>query len=70
MIKKHGGVISSSLNLSSLAKVTEGYTAGRMETAIQSVLTERRIKQVSPVVEQLRKFYLQILMIGQFLFFE
>ena len=38
------------LDLSCLAKVTDGYTPGHMNTAVQQVLTERRIAQVKPTL--------------------
>ena len=45
---RNGGRISDMLDLSCLAKVTDGYTPGHMNTAVQQVLTERRIAQVKP----------------------
>jgi hypothetical protein len=44
---KNGGAITNSLDVSSLAKVTDGYTPGHMHTAITQVLTDRRIQQLS-----------------------
>ena len=44
---KTGGVIGGNLDISSLAKVTDGYTPGHMHTAITQVLTDRRIQQLS-----------------------
>ena len=44
---RNGGRISDMLDLSCLAKVTDGYTPGHINTAVQQVLTERRIAQVS-----------------------
>ena len=32
--------------MSSLAKITDGYTPGHMAQAIQQILTERRVQQV------------------------
>lgn len=46
LIKKYGGRITDAIDISSLAKVTDGYTPGHMVTAIKAVLTERRVKQV------------------------
>ena len=46
MITKHGGQITDTLDISSLAKVSDGYTAGHLDRAITQVLTERRIQQV------------------------
>ena len=43
---RNGGRISDMLDLSCLAKVTDGYTPGHMNTAVLQVLTERRIAQV------------------------
>ena len=52
LIKKYGGQRSDSLDISSLAKITDGYTQGHMVSAIQTVLTERRLKQVGfPIME-------------------
>lgn len=47
LIHKNNGVITNSLDISSLAKVTDGYTPGHMVTAVQQVLTDRRIQQLS-----------------------
>lgn len=47
LITKFGGHIAPSLDISSLAKITDGYTPGHMVSAIQQVLTERRISQLS-----------------------
>lgn len=44
---KNNGVITNHLDISSLAKVTDGYTPGHMVTAIQQVLTERRVQTLS-----------------------
>ena len=46
LIKKHGGIVTDQLDVSSLSKVTDGYTPGHMVEVIKTVLTERRIKQV------------------------
>uniref|UniRef100_A0A3Q1F917 IQ and AAA domain-containing protein 1-like n=1 Tax=Acanthochromis polyacanthus TaxID=80966 RepID=A0A3Q1F917_9TELE len=43
LIQKQGGEVTQALDLSSLAKITDGYTPGHMVQAIQSVLTKRRI---------------------------
>ncbi|KAM7011970.1 LOW QUALITY PROTEIN: dynein regulatory complex protein 11 [Tautogolabrus adspersus] len=45
LIKKQGGVITKALDLSSLAKISDGYTPGHMIKVIQSVVTKRRILQ-------------------------
>ena len=39
--------MSNSLDISSLAKVTDGYTPGHMVTACSQVLTERRVAQLA-----------------------
>ena len=46
LLLRNGGQISESLDLSSLAKITDGYTPGHINTAITNVLTERRVQQV------------------------
>jgi len=46
MISKNGGHYTDALDLSSLAKVTDGYTPGHIHTVVTQVLTERRIQQV------------------------
>ncbi|XP_077464271.1 dynein regulatory complex protein 11 isoform X2 [Stigmatopora argus] len=43
LIQKHGGEITTALDLSSLAKISDGYTAGYMIQAIQQVITKRRL---------------------------
>ncbi|XP_077439775.1 dynein regulatory complex protein 11 [Vanacampus margaritifer] len=43
MIEKHGGKITSALDLSSLSKISDGYTPGHMIQAIQQVMTKRRM---------------------------
>ncbi|KAM4548926.1 dynein regulatory complex protein 11 [Odontesthes bonariensis] len=45
LIKKKGGEITKALDLSSLAKISDGYTPGHMVQVIQSVVTKRRILQ-------------------------
>lgn len=47
LIIKNSGAITNSLDVSSLAKVTDGYTPGHVQTAVSQVLTERRIQQLS-----------------------
>jgi len=47
LIKKHNGRITDALDISSLAKVTDGYTPGHIVQAVTAVLTERRIKQLA-----------------------
>lgn len=46
MIKKHGGRLTEAFDLSSLSKITDGYTSGHMVQAVQQILSERRIQQV------------------------
>ncbi|XP_074524462.1 dynein regulatory complex protein 11 [Halichoeres trimaculatus] len=43
LINKAGGEITEALDLSSLAKVSDGYTPGHMVKVIQSVITKHRI---------------------------
>ncbi|XP_043549006.1 dynein regulatory complex protein 11 isoform X3 [Chiloscyllium plagiosum] len=45
-IQQNGGILTTSLDLSSLAKVTDGYTQGHLSQAAKYVLTEQRIKQL------------------------
>ncbi|XP_013416976.1 IQ and AAA domain-containing protein 1 isoform X1 [Lingula anatina] len=45
-IVKAGGIVGNNLDISSLAKITDGYTPGHMVTACQQVLTDRRISQL------------------------
>jgi len=47
LIKRHGGRVSDTLDVSSLSKISDGYTPGHMITTVKSVLTERRIQQLS-----------------------
>ncbi|XP_072115701.1 dynein regulatory complex protein 11 isoform X2 [Mobula birostris] len=46
IIQQNGGILTNSLDLSSLAKITDGYTQGHLTQAAKDVLTERRIKQL------------------------
>jgi len=46
LVLRNGGRITEMLDLSCLAKVTDGYTPGHMNTAVMQVLNERRIAQV------------------------
>lgn len=43
LIQKHGGETTEALDLSSLAKLSDGYTPGHMVQVIQSVVTKHRI---------------------------
>lgn len=47
MIQKKGGEITEALDLSSLAKLSDGYTPGHMVQVIQSVVTKHRISQLA-----------------------
>uniref|UniRef100_A0A8C6XNB4 IQ motif containing with AAA domain 1 like n=1 Tax=Naja naja TaxID=35670 RepID=A0A8C6XNB4_NAJNA len=46
LIHRQGGAISSSLDLSALAKVSDGYSQGSLAQAVKLVLTERRVLQL------------------------
>nr|XP_046247355.1 dynein regulatory complex protein 11 isoform X2 [Scatophagus argus] len=45
LINKQGGEVTKDLDLSSLAKISDGYTPGHMVQVIKSVVTKRRILQ-------------------------
>ena len=45
VIPLHNGIISTSFDVSSLSKVTDGYTPGMMIAACEEILNDRRIKQ-------------------------
>ncbi|XP_021534631.1 dynein regulatory complex protein 11 [Neomonachus schauinslandi] len=45
IIQRNGGIITNALNISSLAKVTDGFTQGHIVEVVQGVLTDRRIRQ-------------------------
>jgi len=47
MIARHGGQLTSALDISSLAKVSDGYTAGMIDGVCTAVLIERRINQLT-----------------------
>uniref|UniRef100_A0A8C7PUX1 Zgc:153738 n=1 Tax=Oncorhynchus mykiss TaxID=8022 RepID=A0A8C7PUX1_ONCMY len=47
LIKKNGGQVTAALDLSSLAKISDGYTQGHMVQVVRSILTERRIQQLA-----------------------
>ncbi|KAK7821856.1 hypothetical protein U0070_004820 [Myodes glareolus] len=47
MIEKRGPQAAQSLDISALARVSDGYTTGHILQVIQSVLTERRLLQLS-----------------------
>uniref|UniRef100_A0A8D2KTB9 IQ motif containing with AAA domain 1 like n=1 Tax=Varanus komodoensis TaxID=61221 RepID=A0A8D2KTB9_VARKO len=46
LVQKHGGVVTGSLDLSALAKVSDGYSQGSMAQAVKAVLSERRLLQL------------------------
>lgn len=45
LIEKQGGEVTRALDLSSLAKISDGYTPGHMVQVIHRVVTKRRILQ-------------------------
>jgi len=47
MIVKFGGIITNSLNISSLAKMSEGYTQKHIIESIKQVLTEKRLSHIA-----------------------
>ncbi|NXY42966.1 DRC11 protein, partial [Ceuthmochares aereus] len=47
IIWQHGGEITNSLNLSSLTKVSDGFTQGDITWAVKTVLSELRLLQMS-----------------------
>lgn len=47
LITKCHGIIHNGLDISSLTKISDGYTMGHMLQACEQVLTERRISQLS-----------------------
>ena len=46
LVQYYGGQITDSLDISSLAKVADGYTPGHIHTAVTTVLNDRRVQQV------------------------
>ncbi|XP_067326692.1 IQ and AAA domain-containing protein 1-like [Anolis sagrei] len=46
LIERQGGAVSSRLDMSALAKVSEGYSQGAMAGAVSAVLSERRLLQL------------------------
>jgi SpoVK/Ycf46/Vps4 family AAA+-type ATPase len=46
LILRNGGKLTEDLDLGALAKVSDGYTPGHFNTAVQQLLTDRRIHQV------------------------
>ncbi|XP_065679936.1 dynein regulatory complex protein 11 isoform X2 [Hydra vulgaris] len=47
LIIMYGGKVSDALDLSSLSKITDGYTPGDMTIVVKSVLTKKRIEQLN-----------------------
>ncbi|KAM9123063.1 dynein regulatory complex protein 11 [Pangshura tecta] len=47
IIQQNGGAVTTSLNISCLAKVSDGFTQGHMVHAVQTVLSERRLRQMT-----------------------
>ncbi|XP_053899887.1 dynein regulatory complex protein 11 isoform X2 [Malaclemys terrapin pileata] len=47
IILQNGGAVTKSLNISCLAKVSDGFTQGHMVYAVQTVLSERRLRQMT-----------------------
>lgn len=45
IIQRSGGVITNALNVSCLAKVTDGFTQGHIVEVVKGVLTDRRVRQ-------------------------
>ncbi|KAM6963282.1 dynein regulatory complex protein 11 [Aplochiton taeniatus] len=46
LIKKNGGDVTLALDLSSLAKISDGYTQGHMVQVVRGILTDRRLQQL------------------------
>jgi len=47
LIPKYGGVITSALDLTSLAKLSDSYAPGHIHDTIVETLTERRLAKMS-----------------------
>ncbi|KAI4872327.1 hypothetical protein NFI96_027755 [Prochilodus magdalenae] len=47
LIQHNGGVVTSALDISSLAKISDGYTQGHMIRVVRGILTERRVQQLA-----------------------
>ncbi|XP_032713453.1 dynein regulatory complex protein 11 isoform X2 [Lontra canadensis] len=45
IIQRNGGIITNALNISCLAKITDGFTQGHVVEVVKGVLTDRRIRQ-------------------------
>uniref|UniRef100_H2YYK9 ATPase AAA-type core domain-containing protein n=1 Tax=Ciona savignyi TaxID=51511 RepID=H2YYK9_CIOSA len=46
VITAHGGIITTHIDVSSLTKITDGYTQGHIVEAVKYILSERRISQL------------------------
>ncbi|XP_036375389.1 dynein regulatory complex protein 11-like [Megalops cyprinoides] len=46
LIEKNGGEVTKALDLTSLAKISDGYTQGHILQAIRTVLTEQRMQEL------------------------
>uniref|UniRef100_A0A8C3S6H6 IQ motif containing with AAA domain 1 n=1 Tax=Chelydra serpentina TaxID=8475 RepID=A0A8C3S6H6_CHESE len=47
IVLQNGGAVTKSLNISCLAKVSDGFTQGHIVCAVQTVLSERRLRQMT-----------------------
>jgi len=47
IITRRGGQLTGGLDISSLAKVSDGYTAGMIDQVCSTVLIERRVNQLT-----------------------
>lgn len=45
ILQRNGGVITEALNVSCLAKISDGFTQGDIVHVVKQVLTERRVRQ-------------------------
>ncbi|XP_066573569.1 dynein regulatory complex protein 11 isoform X2 [Amia ocellicauda] len=46
LVTDNGGEVTGALDLSSLAKISDGYTQGHMVQVVRAILTERRVDQL------------------------
>lgn len=47
LIENSGVQVTNALDLSSLAKISDGYTQGHMVQVVRTILTERRLQQLA-----------------------
>ena len=47
MIPKYGGIITPSLDLTSLAKLSDAYPSGHIHDTVVEILTERRLAKMA-----------------------